>query len=301
MIETETVAETEKPAPVTPLQRHQHIETDTFCAGCGYNLHGQPITRDERLDIRVCRCPECGKFHPAGRESTAASLWLSRVATLALGFWILVILFALFWLVIGMGAVMVVHLEEFSYRRMVAADGREVEWGNTGRGNMLVDKGTTQPAHGNITRTVRSLDPAHDWRRQHYQNEEWRRQQMLIGSVILGLSDLGLGFVGGVLLVVFFWHWSKRRYPLVMLLPFAVAAVVLAVTLMEDEYEFIRGWAISRALMHAALQAAFMYAGIKLGRPIARGLLRMFIPPRPRQVFAFLWRADGKTPPGAVG
>ena len=33
--------------------------------------------------------------------------------------------------------------------------------------------------------------------------------------------------------------------------------------------------------------------------PIARTLLRMFIPPKPRQHFAFLWAADGKTMPAA--
>ena len=280
--------------PVARLQRTGQIEVDTFCQECGYNLHGQGVVRDERLDLLVCRCPECGRFHAAGKSTSADSLWLSRVATLALALWVLVVLFAIFWLCIGLGAVDVVHIEEFSTRRNLAPDGREVQWTNVpGTGNMLVYKGTTQPVSGGV-RTVRSAD----WPAEPI-SPYWR-EQLIIGGTVLGLSDLGLGLVSGTLLVTFFWHWKRSRYRLVLLLPFAVAAVVLSVMLLEDDYEFIRGWAISRALMHASLQALFMYVGILIGRPVVRGLLRMFIPPRPRQLFAFLWRADGKTPPAPV-
>ena len=284
---------------VPPLQRQGQIETDTFCDGCGYNLHGQPVARDPRLGLMVCRCPECGGWHAAGKGTTAASLWLSRVATLALVLWVQFVLFAAFWLCMGLGAVQVVHVDEFSYRHWVAADGRDVERSNVinpGAGQTgWVYKGTTQPA--NPTRLVRRPDPPAD----DMLNAARRREQLIIGSVILTVSDLALGIVGGMLLVTFFWHWKRQRYRFVLLLPFAVAGVVLAgMFVLDDDYDAIRGWAVSRVFTHAALQAMFMYVGILIGRPMARGLLRMIIPPRPRQVFAFLWRADGKPMPGAA-
>ena len=71
-----------------PLQRFLLVEADQFCP-CGYNLHGQRVTFDERLDIPVVRCPECGKWHPAGHGSTAMRPWLARLATVLLAVWCL--------------------------------------------------------------------------------------------------------------------------------------------------------------------------------------------------------------------
>jgi hypothetical protein len=41
-----------------------------------------------------------------------------------------------------------------------------------------------------------------------------------------------------------------------------------------------------------------MLIGILLGRPLARQIARTIIPPKPRQVLAFLWIVDGKKFPG---
>src|SRR5689334_10785837 len=157
--------------PLRPHQRHQQMEADAFCETCGYNLHGQPVARDERLGLMLCRCPECGRFHAAGKATTGASLWLARVAAGAMGFWIFVVLFAVFWILMGFGAIQVVHIEELSYATMVADDGKEVEWGATGGGGYgLVYKGTTQPAPA--YHRVRSLVPARGEQRRSSQQEK---------------------------------------------------------------------------------------------------------------------------------
>ncbi len=59
-----------------------YIQTDTFCDHCHYNLHGRPVTRDERLGILIMQCPECGAFLPAGHTTTASKPWLNRLTTL---------------------------------------------------------------------------------------------------------------------------------------------------------------------------------------------------------------------------
>src|SRR5687768_7293632 len=74
--------------PLRPLEQYVQLETDHFC-DCGYNLHGQKVSRDERLDFMVCRCPECGRWHPAGHGVAARSIWLGRFAMSMLVAWVL--------------------------------------------------------------------------------------------------------------------------------------------------------------------------------------------------------------------
>src|SRR2546421_11918868 len=69
-----------------------HLQSDTFCAGCGYNLNTQAVLRDARLDLLVCRCPECGRYAAAGLGTSASRTWLNRVGILLLMLWILVLL-----------------------------------------------------------------------------------------------------------------------------------------------------------------------------------------------------------------
>src|SRR5690348_18374707 len=66
-----------------------HLQTDTFCAGCGYNLNTQAVLRDARLDLLICRCPECGRFTAAGQGTSAARVWLNRFGILLLMVWLL--------------------------------------------------------------------------------------------------------------------------------------------------------------------------------------------------------------------
>ena len=136
--------------PLKPHERHPVLETDVFCQTCGYNLRSQPVTRDDRLGIFICRCPECGRFHAAGTGVTAASLWTARIATSLLVIWVLVVLSALFWIVIGLGAIAVGHTETFSYRRLETLDGqpaeyKEVSVAGGGTSWTPVKRGTTQP------------------------------------------------------------------------------------------------------------------------------------------------------------
>jgi hypothetical protein len=296
MIETPV----EQPAmPLPPLQRHQQLEIDTFCTTCGYNLHGQPVTRDPQLGLFVCRCPECGQHHPAGVGVTAASVWSARLATALLALWVAIVVNAFIWISIGLGALTVSHIEMFTWTKLIAPDGREVEYmevpASTGGGGGLwttVYKGTTQPAVGQ-QRTVRTLEAPRS------EDFRWRWRFMVMNAVLAG----GTALLSGALLVVFIWHWPRRRYWLVMLLPFVIATFVAAifyVTDTDDEYGAVRGWIVSRSMEYAALEAACFAVGIWIGRPAARGLLRMFIPPKPRQHFSFLWRIDGKTPPATA-
>src|SRR4029079_18116386 len=95
--------------PQRPLARYTQLECDLFCENCGYNLHGQPVNRDERLGILLCRCPECGRFHPAGHRTTATSVWLSRLAAAFLALWVLIVVGVFVLAAIAFGAIPFVH------------------------------------------------------------------------------------------------------------------------------------------------------------------------------------------------
>src|SRR5580700_5130530 len=90
------------PTSSPPMARHGQLEVDAFCAGCGYNLHGQVVSLDERLGFPICRCPECGRYHPAGAGVTANSVWLRRYAAVLLVCWVIFVLLIYFLLTMAM-------------------------------------------------------------------------------------------------------------------------------------------------------------------------------------------------------
>ncbi len=81
------------PAQDTGSAALGRLECDAFCS-CGYNLFRQEVVRDERLDLPLVRCPECGKWHPAGHGATAASVWMTRLARVLLVAWMILLLLA---------------------------------------------------------------------------------------------------------------------------------------------------------------------------------------------------------------
>lgn len=76
-------------------QQLGQLESDRFCDGCGYNLHGQQVWRDERLGIPVCRCPECGRHHAVQQGTTAAVLWLKRLTSVFVIGWVMLLTFVI--------------------------------------------------------------------------------------------------------------------------------------------------------------------------------------------------------------
>ena len=53
------------------------VESDRFCARCGYNLRTLPIPRDGRTKILLVRCTECGHYQPANDSAAVTRPWLA--------------------------------------------------------------------------------------------------------------------------------------------------------------------------------------------------------------------------------
>ncbi|HBS28777.1 MAG TPA: hypothetical protein DEB06_04850 [Phycisphaerales bacterium] len=95
-------------------------------------------------------------------------------------------------------------------------------------------------------------------------------------------------------------HWKKWGYFVIAVaLPIAPALVIWQIVRNEFPDSYPRTTNVR--MLHTGTQILGGLLGAAFGRPIARLLATLFIPPRTRQALGFLWLADGKTPPRLAG
>lgn len=245
-----------------------YIETDRYCDYCGYNLRTQPVVREPHTQFLVARCPECGRFHSASEHSSAGRLWLRRLATLLLFLWIIVVAHAGAGVLLAQGAWGMLTLEELTHYRRVP----------------LTTNPTAKTQRYSYTREVDPEVPYFG----------------LFMMLILGASGATAG-LGGLLAVVIFHHW--RRWVCILLaliFPPLVAAVVAAAWRADVPQLF--DWSLPYLGAHASVQILGGLLGVVFGRPLARVIVRVVLPPRVRPALSFLWLVDGKPmPAGSPG
>ena len=275
----------------TPMLRSSRLETDVFCGGCGYNLHGQDVWPDERLDILVCRCPECGRHHPAGVGTSASSVWLKRLGTILLIVWVIVVISAAGALTFALGALQAGYVGTFTYDQLMTADGRAVEFSPVGNSGSYgyVDRETGKPiAMVGPFESRLSLRPQDAYIPSNGNEAPgWSvAAALLFGSLVLGV-------IVGMLLATALWHWPRWRYAFGCVLPLLACSVLTFIFIKADQYQPVRRWAIERCIMIMAIQCVGVLIGTRVGRPLSRAVARMVVPPKPRMLLAFLWTADG--------
>jgi hypothetical protein len=278
--------------PQRPLEKHVRIEADLFCANCGYNLHTQPVVRDERLGILVVRCTECGRFQPAGVASNATRVWLSRLATIILAVWIIGVTGFAIGAGFGMGGLQVAHVELLTTGGWFAPDGTRVypSWDPVARKRIWVTRDD---------RTVEIVgEPA--WRRTLQPDREIVDEK-IIAVVVFSLILLA-PLVFGAVMAAIMWHVPRRRYWMLGVLPVLAGAIVVTAFHIDES---ARGGntPLVAAVVAAAVveQWVMIFTGTRIGRPIARFLASLFVPPRPRQALSFLWTCDGRALPPLPG
>lgn len=247
----------------TRLPQIACVETDRFCDACGYNLRTQAVRRDPRTEILLCRCPECGRFHPASEAATAGRLWLQRLMTLLLAFWIILIGSAVCGFAVGQGSITAFTLDALTYNERVSMPG-----GRSGRYTYVL-----QP------RPV-------------------VREPGLL-CAISGSTSLGLGLFASFAAVVVFPHWRRWIYSAVALAwPVAVALVVVYIWWTVAPHLMRWGWPYIWG--HALVCILGGVVGAAIGRPLARLIVRLCLPPRLRPALSYLWVADGLPPPSGA-
>ena len=242
------------------------LETDTFCPHCHYNLVSQAVLRDQRLEVLVVRCPECGRFSTAGHGATASRAWLNRLATAFAAAWalflaLLLLLTTFFLGMISFGMVM-------AFARFEATP-------------------QMNPAGAPVRYTYHYVPT----KPTDYPNAESDLRTQLI---VMSSVTFALGFVAGGMVTVLLWHLRGWRRWLAILMPIVGCGVSFMIFTLDPIYESIRHWGQPRIAGAFALEMLGVIIGLQLGRPITRGLLRLLVPPKLRQHFVFLWLVDHK-------
>ena len=101
----------------------------------------------------------------------------------------------------------------------------------------------------------------------------------------LGLPAAAAVAVGAVAAVALY-HWTARQLAWVAALP-AVAGVWSGLVLAQDQT--LGAGTATGLLCVVAVQAALVFAGTHLGRPVARWLARQVVPPPLRAAVVALW------------
>lgn len=281
-------------APFEQLDELAYIEVDCFCGKCAYNLRGQPVRREPRTGLALAKCPECGSFQPAGQLATVLRPWLQRGATLVLMLWLLVCVWLMAMSLTGQVAVTGAAVDELGRieRRWRYYD----EWSGYGPNYGRRPRNVIVESDSNVfqyspSRQLRNAQRPYDYDLLQLPRQWW----LLLWSALGGL--LALGLVSLVIWTLIFPHWRKLWYVFIALLgPLAAMLIVTGVALFGGFRWLPTGfeWVVV-GCMTAGIAGGML--GVLIGRPTARGVVRVFLPPRLRGPFAYLWIADGRTPP----
>ena len=216
------------------------LEVDAFCTRCNYNLHGQSVTIDDRLGFPICRCPECGTFHPAGTGITAGANWVRRFASGLLFFWIVIVLNGMVGLIAVFCLLADASVEMFDY-------------------------------------TIATTRAPNHWRFQ-VQLSDWHLSTTpetcgLSVMVLICAGSIFAGFIAGTLCVTLMWHWKFSRYFDVLILPFFSAVIMILAFYSRVDFDLIRLQCVRHVLVQTGIQAAGILIGVLVGRNVSRAII----------------------------
>ncbi|GMV26675.1 MAG: hypothetical protein AMXMBFR58_27060 [Phycisphaerae bacterium] len=299
----------ESPARAEDADRRMpEIVGDRPCATCGFNLHGQIITREPHYGLLIVRCPECSAVAPL-QEYPSLGRWSVRLSRLAAAVFVLAVIGAFAGTSIMMAGIATIYRESAvrEVARRIATEHRDYQNAQTAAGTTGATRGVFAQLNGweydlidmNWWATVNPATFTGDipafWSR--LTREEWTG----VGGLILLFGVVGsvwsvmlcavprrkiLLFALFVMMAALTVHAvmtvsdSQRSTPLTM-------AIVLARQLVKDD----SGWWV------IGLETAAISIGLILGRPLCRLLLRALLVPRHLYVFGWLWMCDGAALP----
>ncbi len=286
------------PAPPGPAPKFEDleqtgvVEMDRYCEGCGYNLRQQAVRRDPTTRLLLCRCPECGAYEPANALTTAHRAWFRMLVVVIWLGWFAIWLNLIGWSVGGVTGLAVVSGEI----RTQWVDLQEVDLNQLAANDRLQNHNYIAGSPGSpgfYTNSVWDLRPMRD-------------EDALIAAIFLALAG-AIGAVMTAITVVAMPHWPRWGYVL-----FACGWPLIGIFIFHGLiWRELYAWRLVTVdLMRwhlvcaVAIEAVALVAGLGavwLGRPVARLLVRLIVPPKRRGLFAFLWLVDGKGVPKVQG
>ena len=270
---------------------------DRLCTTCHYNLIGQPVLREGHYNLLVVRCPECATMASL-QEYPQLGRWANRWAIFLSVIWII---FLLAFAAGGLG--MTIGMSGGFTEQAVSHFENELEnhW-----------EAWHLRAYPGITINNRwwSPDDYEEWARLHPPSTmlvELGGAKMMLArpELLLYMFPMFAAGVMGILWSVALVH--RRR---LTMLAMSIGLLMLVGTVFgsiwwqivefpANSFDDIAWMELGMPLMATELLACWglFTIALLLGRNVARGLVRVMLPPGLRKPLSVLWLTDGLTPP----
>ena len=273
------------------------LSGDRLCAACCFNLSGQTIVREKHYGLLIVRCPECGT--PAAlQEYPLLGRWATRLGYVAAAGWLLGMMLLVF-----ISALVMWRTSESLAERMAApyATYQAKVWSE----HMAAQGGT--PNYQTAQTWWQGLD-----KKKLFQEAGGWTSAIAWTGLWTSLNTLMTVGPMGVVLAVATPHARRKGRLGILLVVSGLAGVfwlmsVGAVTgFGANAYFYYYGYGATGAShelwivlgsLSVGTGVLSLAIGLWMGRSLARGLVRLFLPPRLRGPLAFLWMADGKRIP----
>jgi hypothetical protein len=271
--------------------RGSQLQVDHFCPRCNCNLHGQPVFPHEKFGFTVCACPGCGRLNPAALGFTQTWPAINRFSRVFFGIWGWVWVMAAIFLVGWTIGLQYSFLQDFTDSVYQTRDGRPVVEDYNGMSINVtwhLEDGPLTKITDVIARKV-ILTP------QQYLNRQppaampryfWQANipWLEYSAVVCSLS--------GLFIAVACCHLRNKVLRLIPL-PFIVALFTYVLWInLEIGGGTNKLWVIEHLFAMAAFQTMILGLTLNFGRPLARLVVKLILPPVPRQRLAFLWFCD---------
>jgi hypothetical protein len=294
------------------------VRGDRLCVRCGFNLHGQTILREPHYGLFIVRCPECSGVTSL-QEYPVLGRWAKRWGFMLAAAYVLIVV----GLLLASGVAAGGFAAAMAYQHRVEVCNRigalhRAWFERTGQVTIAIN---ASPLNANLASTTQSY--VQSWGPFAAVSTEWwnaegrdavnaqrdRGVSTLTGEVLGGCAAASAAAV--TVGCVFASILPGLRRVRLLLVPLAVLFVgsVLILVIPEPGLfippPWLPGYVTAGTLVDEVLiphlrlmllagLVGFVALGVFVGRPLCRGLLRLFLPPKYAGAFSFLWECDGK-------
>jgi hypothetical protein len=304
------------------------IRADRACIGCGFNLFGQTVTKEEHYGLAIARCPECGTV-AALQSYPTMSHWVNRFRVILASFWI-ILLTALFAANTGgmigftvsavdvasddFGDIIGLAYEQWGLLQEEVNTPANVLAGTPATPSAPISApGTTTIVTINGVTTINGVAIGGNSYRWQQVSEEWIEEELettidQTGGLWKNADKqfLYLAFPAAVIATIAGILWSilllgaKRKQ--VLLVPLAGCLIagflITGVNSSVGSSNYsnqIADWLYTPLIMPMLLGTQFIFLafGIFIGRKVARMLVVMALPVSARVPFSIFWTRDG--------
>lgn len=298
-----------------PTERLGVVNTDRPCIRCGFNLHGQPIAREPHYQMVMARCPECGQVASL-QEYPALGRWAGRLAGALALLWLAIVLLAGFGTAAGLhafakraalavvypaGQRLAVAYRAYALEKAEAITDpimrqQQTAWIEQNSVETWPIVGNDFKLDGSAAAVLATIPKA--------ERVDWKRGRA-IGWMALWAAPVGMGWA------VLAPHLRRRGLAALATLLMLGGGVWTAIAAVRGTQPRVWGgyyWGVDVAYdafgwiwMPAGLAVGGvgLFAGMLVGRPLARLLVVMLLPPRVRAPLGALWTLQGLKVPGA--